>query len=197
MKPLLILTALLLACSCGRKSEQVPKTKPDTVTAASLSTDDWLPEKGDTYEAVGYVDGIKGAIIRYGNDLYRGGDILSDAGILLLKKRGVKTVISATPNETIHSLAKAYDVAQYDFAFDYQGLTEESVKQFFTLLDTAERPLYIHCHGGKQRAGNLCMLYRGYVEGWGIEKAMKEYVQLGGKEQDDRPMLEMAFSLIK
>lgn len=189
---LLLLVSLLVVLSCGKKKQE-QTNQTDTVTAASLSTQDWLPEEGDTYEVIGYVDGVKGVIVRYSDDLYRGGDILTDEGMLLLKKRGVKSVVSATPNETIRSLSKAYSLNQHDFYFDYQGLTEASVKSFFTLLDSVERPVYIHCHGGKQRAGNLCMLYRGYVEGWDIEKAMKEYVQLGGKEQEDRPMLEMAF----
>lgn len=195
MKPILLLTALLLICSCRKKKEE-PSIQTDTVTAASLSTQDWLPEPGETYETIGYVEGVKGAIIRYSDDLYRGGDILSDAGILLLKKRGVKSIISATPNETIRSLSKAYSLEQYDFPFDYQGLTEESVKEFYALMDIVERPVYIHCHGGKQRAGNLCMLYRGYVEKWDFDKAMKEYIQLGGKETEDREMMQMAFTLL-
>ncbi len=197
------LLLLLMSCSTDEKLpiDNSPGTTPDTtsdaVTSASAKAAAWLPEPGETYTVIGAVTGIKGFVVQYNDSLYRGGDLLADAGARQLKQRGVKTVLSITPNANIDAYAAAYGLSVMKLPFDYQGLSAEDVKTFVGQLKGAEYPLYIHCHSGKQRGGNLCAIARASLEGWSLEKAMAEYGALGGKVDDDRAMLTSAIAGLK
>lgn len=196
---ILLLVSLLLLMSCNKKEENAKESKksPDAVSAASVDTQEWLPIPGDSYEVLGYNDGLKGVLIKYSDEMYRGGDMLSVKGAQLIKQRGIKTVFSVTPSEAIRSYCKSYGFDLHEIVFDYQKMSEEQVKSFIAALDTVETPIYIHCHSGKQRGGNLGLIYRTYVESWSFDKAMKEYGDLGGKIEPDTEMLTMAYKVVQ
>lgn len=190
-----LLVVLLLFCvSC--KKEESHQEKTDAVTAASVDNQDWLPEAGNTYEVLGYNDGLKGVLIKYSDDMYRGGDLLSADGAKLIKSRGIQTIFSVTPSEAIRSYCAAYGIELVEIAFDYQKLGDDQVVDFVNALDSVDYPIYIHCHSGKQRGGNLCAIYREYKEGWSFDKALEEYEKLGGKVEPDKDMLQRAYDIV-
>ncbi len=185
---LFCLTFLLFFLSCR-------DTKIDeTTTASTLKT--WLPKKDSTYNIIGYQNGIRGCLIDYSEHLYRGGDILSIEGAKTLQQKGIKTVISVTPNENIITLCKSVQFEHYNLFYDYGDLSDSATIHFLKVLNRATPPLYIHCFSGKQRAGLLCAIIRIY-EGWDFEKALDEYEKLGGKVMEDTPLLQQAHTLIK
>lgn len=195
----LLLISLLLLMYCiplEKKSKDIKKSI-DAITAASVDTQDWLPEPGDSYKVLGYNDGLKGVLIKYSDEMYRGGDMLSVTGAQLLKERGIKTVFSVTPSEAIRSYCQSYGFDLHEIVFDYQKMSEEQVKYFIAALDSVETPMFIHCHSGKQRGGNLGFIYRVYVESWDLDKAMNEYGALGGKVEPDTEMLTMAYKVVQ
>ncbi len=189
--------AMLLLLSCSSKDkindEAEVEVSNDITTSASMTTNDWLPEVGENYEILGYNDGLKGVLIKYSDSLYRGGDILSSVGASLLKKHGIKTIISVTPNDVIRSLCSSYGFELHEVVFDYADLTQEQTDSLFTIFENAEPPLFIHCHSGKRRGGNLVLLYRGYVQSWDFEEAMIEYAALGGTTDEDYSMLKQLY----
>lgn len=191
-----VLLVLLLFFCVSCKKEESKDSKADAVTAASVDNKEWLPEAGNTYTVLGYNEGLKGVLIKYSDEMYRGGDILSSDGAKLIKSRGIQTIFSVTPSEAIRSFCAAYDIELKEIVFDYQKLGDDQVLTFLNALDSVEYPIYIHCHSGKQRGGNLCAIYREYKEGWEFEKALDEYGKLGGKIEPDREMLQRAYDII-
>ncbi len=205
MRPLIFATLCLVTLSCSKsedpkavtKPTAVTVAKPDGVSAASAKADRWLPEPGDSYQVIGHVAGIKGAVIRYDSLLIRGGDILAIEGAQWLHQQGVKTVVSVTPNTQIESYCRAVGITAISIPFEYQQMSKEQAIQFCTVIDTITTPLYIHCHSGKQRGGNLGVLWRVYRDSWKLETAMNEYAALGGKPDEDRHMLAMLSEAVK
>lgn len=195
------LLCFLLCFSCSKKEsgtsdQQAQTSTADAVSGASVDTQEWLPEPGLEYKVLGYNPGLKGVLIQYSDDMYRGGDMLSVDGVKLLKSRGIKTVYSVTPSEAIRSYCTSYGIELQEYVFDYQGLSDQQAKQFITSLDSVEYPIYIHCHSGKQRGGNLGVLYRIFKEHWSFEKAFKEYEVLGGKPDADKEMLTRLYETL-
>jgi protein tyrosine phosphatase (PTP) superfamily phosphohydrolase (DUF442 family) len=150
-----------------------------------------LPPLGDTYDVIGYVEGIRKYIIKYADNLYRGGEILSAKGMEGLVRLGVKTIISITPNDKERELAKQYRIKLVEFSFMREtGLNPGQLDQFLEIINKAEGPYYVHCIGGTHRAAALAAAYRIYFQGWLFEEAKNEYERLGGETEKYPNLIE-------
>lgn len=203
----LILTisiSILALLNCDKKNKTSSEIVSDTIitsndatTAASQQTDSWIPLEDLTYNVIGYKKGLKGCTIEYSESLYRGGNILSANGAKILQGKGIKTVVSVTPDDNIATLCKTFNMRNIDMYYDYGKLSDSVIVTFLDLLDKEESPFYIHCFSGKQRAGLLCAIYRIYIEDWSFENAEIEYGKLGGKVEEDHKLLLKAHNIIK
>lgn len=201
---ILILTLIIIA-NCDKKnsasnSQNSNTTKVinnDASSSASQKKESWMPIEDLTYNVIGYKKGLKGCTIEYNKALYRGGNILSTEGAKALQEKGIKTVVSVTPDDNIKTLCGTFGIVNIEMYYDYGNLTDSTINKFLDLLDNAEEPLYIHCFSGKQRAGLLCAISRIYKEDWSFENAEVEYGKLGGKVEEDRPLLIRANEIIK
>jgi len=106
----------------------------------------------------------------------------------LVEKYGIKTVVN------LRSAAKIQEdrEAQEEISFatrNHVNLvfvpvsdvpTLEQVREFLDLVkDPANRPVLIHCAGGKERSGMMVAVYRIVVDGWPEERALKEMISYG------------------
>ncbi len=194
---LLIAAVVALLFACGKKDKEAPAESGDAVSSATQKKQEWTPIKDSIYEVAGYKKGLKGCLIKYNNSLYRGGNILSAEGAKLLKQKGIRTVVSVTPDENISTLCKSFSFDEANLFYDYGVLPDSTINRFLDVLDSAEFPLYIHCFSGNQRAGLLCAVSRIYLEGWSFEKAENEYGKLGGKVTADHPLLVRADEIVR
>ena len=56
----------------------------------------------------------------------------------------------------------------------------EKAEQFIKLVnDPANQPVFIHCHGGRHRAGIMTAIYRMHHDGWDADRAYAEMKQYG------------------
>jgi tyrosine-protein phosphatase SIW14 len=56
----------------------------------------------------------------------------------------------------------------------------EQAAQFIKLVnDPANQPVFIHCHGGRHRAGIMTAIYRMTHDGWDADRAYAEMKQYG------------------
>lgn len=150
-----------------------------------------LPEKSDTYEVLGKLEGLKNFAVKYDGNFFRGGELYEPSGIETLKKLGVKTIVSITPSDTERELAKENNIKLVELVFDSQnGLSEEKIEAFLKVLNEVYYPVYAHCHSGSHRGGILGILYRIQKSGWNWDKAVDEFVKLGGDLEKDKIMLE-------
>lgn len=194
---LILMFLIFSGCEKENTKEEIKEPVQDATSSATQQADQWLPEDDLTYNIVGYKKGLKGCTIEYNKTMYRGGNILSTEGAKVLQEKGIKTVISVTPDDNINTICNTFGLNQIDMYYDYGKLSDSTINSFLNVLDSAETPLYIHCFSGKQRAGLLCAISRIYKEDWSFENAELEYGKLGGKVEEDRPLLVRANEIIK
>jgi len=169
------------------------RSKVDAVSGATHSAKKkiTLPPEGESYDISGVLPGLKNYVVKYDDNVYRGGDILEPSAGKTLRKLGVKTIISITPNEYEREFCREYKFELVEMPFKKDtGVSEEDVNRFLETIRTGEGAFYVHCYGGTHRAGILGAAYRIFILNWPVEKALEEYDVLGGDFETDRPMIE-------
>lgn len=152
-----------------------------------------LPPRGETYDVLGWQAGLSGPAVRYDSRLYRGGKITRARGLATLKQWGVRTIISATPDDTERRLARQAGLRLVEVPFTFRtGLSSELQERFLRAVTDTENPgaIYLHCQSGCHRAGLLGVLYRMHVSGWDYHKAVTEYALLGGNVPKSHRLLQ-------
>jgi protein tyrosine phosphatase (PTP) superfamily phosphohydrolase (DUF442 family) len=172
-------------------------TKPvDVVTGAtprSTGTQEMIP-KDPYYKVLGKAAGLKGTIIRYDENLFRGGDVASEKGMQALKAHGIKTIVAVTPSEEQRRWAEDAGIAYKEIKFDFQSIPDDLQVVVEDLFQTAPPPFYVHCHSGTTRAGVLAMIYRIKVQGWSFDRALIEFGRLGGNLSETHGLTQSIIS---
>ena len=100
-----------------------------------------------------------------------------------LAKIGVKTVIDLqrdgerSEQQLVESAGmKFHRIGLKDNAWP----TREQAQAFLKIVDDPEnQPVFIHCHGGRHRAGAMTAIYRITHDGWDADRAYAEMEQYG------------------
>jgi protein tyrosine phosphatase (PTP) superfamily phosphohydrolase (DUF442 family) len=173
-------------------------TDVDTVTAATTvyaSEKVTLPEESADYKLLGQLTGLKNFAVAYEDSLIRGGEIYDNDAADVLNQIGTQLIISVTPNDREREFCQTYGFELLEISFDKNnGPTEMLLTTFLNAADHASGSVYVHCHGGAHRAGILCMAYRVHVQQWDTERALLEYLKLGGDLQTDQGMIKRVFA---
>ena len=167
------------------------------VAAVTAATKDYASEKvilpidGSDYNVLGQLTGLKKFAVAYENSLIRGGEIYHDDAADVLNQYGIKLIISVTPNDRERAFCKKYGFELREMPFDKNdGPKQALIATFLDAVDQASGNVYVHCHGGTHRAGALCMAYRVHTQKWDTERALMEYLKLGGDLQTDQGMIK-------
>lgn len=108
---------------------------------------------------------------------YRGGQP-NYAGFLALKKLGVKTVIDLQEFGTASEPSWVQEAGMQYFRIPLSSTkpaTEDQTRYFLKLVnDPSNWPVYVHCAGGRHRAGEMTAIYRITHDSWTAEQAYKE-----------------------
>lgn len=122
---------------------------------------------------------------------FRGGE-LTPEGIENLAALGIRTIIDlrddAEPEgaETCKRLGLVY----HNFPLSqYETPNPATIDRILQLIRDTKTPVYVHCSGGKHRAGTICALYRMRVQGWSAERAWKEQQAYGFGPPEEHPDL--------
>jgi protein tyrosine/serine phosphatase len=98
-----------------------------------------------------------------------------------LSTAGVKTVIDLQEDGEAREqqLVEAAGMKFYRIGLsDSSWPSNEKAAQFLKLVnDPANQPVFIHCHGGKHRAGAMTAIYRMTHDGWSADRAYTEMKQ--------------------
>jgi protein tyrosine/serine phosphatase len=164
-------------------------SSPDAVSSATVPSTKTvqLPKPSADYR-VYQVKGLHKFVVTLSPILYRGGLIETVEGMEALQKRGIKTIVSIVPSDQERAMAKQFGIRLVELPFPNEKLPFEVIDRFKEVLAQNE-PIYLHCHGGTHRAGVLGLYYRLW-SGWSYERALKEFVALGGFPQKDFALLE-------
>ena len=141
------------------------------------------PESGD-YTIVGYRDGIRFYVLKFNDNLYRGGDILSEQGAAALKALGIRTIISTNPSDKERELAarNGFNLVEIPFSWAAGDLTREDLDRFLSAFDAGPKPVYVKDRMGTIEAGLLVAHYRIQRDGWSYDRAIKEFDSSDGPD---------------
>lgn len=96
---------------------------------------------------------------------------------------GVKTIIDLQQDgeSDEQQLAESAGMRFYRIGLsDSSWPSAEKAAQFIKLVnDPANQPVFIHCHGGRHRAGIMTAIYRITHDGWDADRAYQEMKQYG------------------
>ena len=169
------------------------RNKLDGTTGATTKETAKLPNKRklDAYKVIGVVPGIKKFVVKYNDQLIRGGAPYSEEGYKKLKEMGVETIVSITPDDEERVLAKKYKMTLIEIPFEKdKGLSKEDKRKFLNLFFQYDAPFYIHGNDSTSRAGILGALYRMQLCNWPYGKTMMEFQQLGGNMKKDQILID-------
>lgn len=113
---------------------------------------------------------------RLTKDLYRSGQPGSK-GFKSLEEKGIKSVLNLREYHTDDSEAKGTAIQLFRFRLAGGEITRDQLLDCMALVETAPKPLLIHCWHGSDRTGILCAACRIVRENWTVEDAVKEFTE--------------------
>ena len=107
--------------------------------------------------------------------LYRGAQPTYE-GIQELKERGVRTVIDLRDDRNPAERLWVEDagMAYVNIPSNAGRVEPAKVERFLKEIDEAQKPVFVHCHRGRDRTGLAVAAYRMVMQDWPREAALKE-----------------------
>jgi protein tyrosine/serine phosphatase len=145
-----------------------------------------LSSAGDEQQAKAPIERLH----KVDDKLYRGSQPDAE-GFRHLRDLGVKTVINlrleADAIETgeqkiVESLGMRYvnlPIADGNFFTWFRRIPEDTIKQFFSIVQSEQAPFYIHCRRGTDRTGAMVAFYRMVHHRWDAARARNEADDVG------------------
>lgn len=114
----------------------------------------------------------------------RRGSMPTTADLEALERRGYKSVINLcleTNSDAIKVAANGLNLKTLRIAVeDNRSPTRVQVIRFLEFVrDPKNQPAYVHCQAGVGRTGVFVACYRMAIEGWSVERALKEATDHG------------------
>ncbi len=188
----------ILICMESCKNQYCPDAISGATPYSQTDKKIILPPKSNTYTTIGLMNGLKGFVVKYDDNLYRGGKLISEKGIKSLKSLGVRTIVSVTPTDAEREIAKKHGFLLIEIPFTKDlGLSKDDIQRFIAIFKNNSMPIYMHCNGGSHRGGILGLTYRIHKNNWSMDKALLEYGYLGGDLKDDQIMIQSIKNSIK
>lgn len=118
--------------------------------------------------------------------IYRGAQPTTE-GFQELAKMGIKTVVDLrrepeqfqAEQRTVEALGMKF----LSVPMSMQAPTEEQVSRVMQELNSNAGPVFVHCHGGRDRTGTVIACYRKAHDAWDSQKALQE-ADLAGMRRD-------------
>ncbi len=114
----------------------------------------------------------------------------SDKQFVRLKEKGIVGIVNLLPNSEANGRGDVTKLPNFKrLNFTYLHLptagsfppSEREAKAFLQFATTKKnQPVLVFCKAGNARTGTMVALYRYAVEGWTIEKAIRESKKFGG-----------------
>jgi tyrosine-protein phosphatase SIW14 len=118
--------------------------------------------------------------------IYRGAQPTAD-GFQALAKMGIKTVVDLRREEpqireerrTVESLGMKF----LSVPMEMGAPTEQQIARVMQELNSNAGPVFVHCHGGRDRTGTVIACYRKTHDAWDSQEALAE-ANLDGMRRD-------------
>jgi protein tyrosine/serine phosphatase len=135
---------------------------------------------------VGLRAGNHGGIQRFervNENVYRGGQPSID-GFKALAKAGFKTIVdlrssadeAGKEKQTVEALGMQF----VSIPMKMRAPADEQIAKVISLFTSATKgPVFVHCHGGRDRTGTAVACYRISHDGWSNDAALREAFKRG------------------
>lgn len=100
-------------------------------------------------------------------------------GFIEIRDRGIKTVINLRSHHSDDSKAGDLGLVLVRVPMTAAGFSEADIVAALRAIQSAAKPVLIHCQRGADRAGVVSAMYRVVFQGWSREEAVAE-LQGGG-----------------
>ena len=118
--------------------------------------------------------------------IYRGAQPTED-GFRELAKMGIKTVVDlrreAAQARREQRIVEALGMKFLSVPMQMEAPTDEQISRVMQELNSETGPVFVHCHGGRDRTGTVIACYRKAHDKWDTQKALEE-ANLDGMRRD-------------
>ena len=169
-------SSILRPRRCDRALVRVPRALALVLVACIASVTAWAQSP----KPAGNPAGVSN-FGRVTQTFLRGGDVTAD-GLENLHALGVRTIVDLRddPEPEEAETCKRLGLTYYSFPLTgHEAPDPATMQKVLDLITKADAPIYVHCSGGKHRAGTACAMYRMRVDGWTPERAWSEQQAYG------------------
>ncbi len=118
--------------------------------------------------------------------IYRGAQPSAE-GFEALAKMGIKTVIDLRREEpqirTEQGIVEGLGMKFLSVPMSMGAPSDEQISRVMHELNSNGEPVFVHCHGGRDRTGTVIACYRKTHDAWESDKALTE-ANLDGMKRD-------------
>jgi tyrosine-protein phosphatase SIW14 len=118
--------------------------------------------------------------------VYRGAQPTME-GFQALAKMGIKTVVDLRRDpeqfQAEQRMVEALGMKFLSVPMSMQAPSEEQIARVMQELNSNSGPIFVHCHGGRDRTGTVIACYRKVHDAWDSQKALQE-ANLAGMRRD-------------
>ena len=120
--------------------------------------------------------------------IYRGAQPTVE-GFQALAEMGIKTIVDlrreAGQARREQQVVEALGMKFLSVPMTLSAPTDEQISRVMQELNSNAGPVFVHCHGGRDRTGTVIACYRKTHDAWDSEKALDE-ANLAGMRRDAR-----------
>jgi len=109
----------------------------DSTSARSAESGESLPALRDVQPGMG---------------IHVGGEPAGESGLRALQELGIRSIIDVDATSPGSGIKEHFGIRVVHLPLKYSGITMEEAQVISGLLETLQRPIYVHCHHGTNRA---------------------------------------------
>ena len=109
-------------------------------------------------------------------ELYRSGQPNS-LEMKELEAMGIRSVLNLRQHHTDNDEARGTALMLYHIRMRAGNIQDEEVAEALHIINTAPKPILVHCWHGSDRTGTIIALYRILYESWSKEAALEELMR--------------------
>ena len=117
------------------------------------------------------------------DSIYSGGSPETEEAFKALARLGIKSIVTVDGAKPNVDLARRYGLRYIHIPHGYDGIPQETAAKLVKAAQTADGPIYVHCHHGKHRGpaavGVMCQA----TAGWSPQTA-ESWLQTAGTAKD-------------
>jgi protein tyrosine phosphatase (PTP) superfamily phosphohydrolase (DUF442 family) len=164
-------TGVGLACAVGLAFAGCGSTKPEAAPRAELPDRPILTDAG-TYEGLENFH-------KWSDKITAGGQPMGEAAFQNLAVLGYHTIVSVDGMKPDVDMATKYGLRYIHVPFGYDGVPKTAQARIVKAVESADGPVFIHCHHGVARGPAGAIIARVAVDGISGEEAAKELKESG------------------